>query len=85
MSVFKTTSSHTSFTESDMLVMARAKKIADEVNQLRTDLMGVITPLDAVAQNVKEVALLQEFRYSRYNTKLDKIKTLKQRFSKTFK
>jgi hypothetical protein len=70
--------------ESDLAILARAKQIASEVNQLNTDLIGNISPLDTVAQSIEEVAVLKEFRMSKYNYRMEKIKSLKNKFNKTF-
>ena len=87
MSVFKTASTvpqSSQLSENDLAIVARAKQIANEVNQLNTDLIGNITPLDAVAQNIEEITMLKEFRMSKYNYRMEKIKLLKDRFNKTF-
>jgi len=88
MSVFKTASSlpqvPQQVNDMDLLIVNKAKQIASEVNQLNTELIGNITPLDAVAQNIEEIAMLKEFRQSKYNYRIEKIKLLKDRFVKTF-
>lgn len=86
MSVFKTQSSvqQSQLSEQEVEILKRAKQLANEVNTLNCDLIGNITPLDAVAQNLEEMTMLKEFRMSKYNYRMEKIKLLKDRFSKTF-
>ena len=83
MSVFKTPTCQ-QLTEQDLKILSTCKELANEVNQLNTDLLGNITPLDAVAQNIEEMAMLKEFRMSKYNYRMKKLKLLKNRLSKSF-
>ena len=84
MSVLKTQSSVPQLSEMEVEILRKAKAVANEVNQLNTDLIGNITPLDAVAQNIEEISVLKELRVSKYNYRMEKIKLLKERMQKAF-
>lgn len=80
MSVYKT-SSTLKFDEQDSEIVEKAKKTAKSMNKLKIEL---VKPVDTVAEDVEEMVILLEYRKSKTNQKLEKIKTLKKRFSKVF-
>lgn len=85
MSVLKAASNlQPKMEDDDVLLVLKAKEMANEVNMLNTELLGQLRPLDAIAQSLEEMTLLVEFRRSKFNFKLEKIKALKQKFNKSF-
>lgn len=70
--------------DEDHQVLKRAHCVANDVNEMNTELLGNVRPIDVVAQNFEEVAILKEFRCSKMNFKLEKIKFLKSKMSKSF-
>lgn len=64
--------------------LQKAQEVMNEANELQSELLGTVRLMDCIVQNLDELALLQEFRRSKYNVKLEKIKALKSRFNKSF-
>jgi DNA anti-recombination protein RmuC len=84
MSALKMASTVNQLSENEMEILKRAKELSNEVNRLNTSLIGSVNPLDTVAQNIEEMVVLLELRHSKYNYRMEKIKLLKNKFSKTF-
>ena len=87
MSACKISSNLQSLTEMDITILNRAKQVANEVNSFssNTDLLGLVSPLECIAQNIEEITVLKEMRNSKYNTQVKKIKLLKGKMNRTFK
>ena len=83
MSVSKTSTNVLQIGENDLLIISKAKQIASEVNSLNTDLIGNVEPIECVAQSIEEITVLKEMRMSKYNYRLERIKTLKRKVNKS--
>lgn len=85
MSVQKTASSFQQLSDEESSILQKCKEIANEVNKLDTELLGKMTPLDAVVSSIEEYALVKEFRASKMVYKLEKVKFLKEKIGKMLK
>lgn len=72
------------YEEYDML--KRSRQLAKEVNRLAatSEMIHPIEQFETVALCVEEMVMLLEFRLSKYNYRMDKIKLLKDRWKRIF-
>ena len=87
MAAFKVSSSlqQSSLSEEDCQILKQAKQVASDVARLNNGLVEKINPIDAVAQCVEEIVMLQEFRISKYNRRMSEIGLIKKQMAKTLK
>lgn len=84
MTAFKVTTNIQNTTEEDRMIIQQAHRISNEVMKLRSEIVGEATPIECVCESVEEFTMLKEFRASKYNYRMERIKVLQKRFTKTF-
>jgi len=70
--------------DTDQLILNKTKDVATEANLLQSDLFKPTSPYDCVCQSLDELTVLQEFRQSKFNYKIERLKQLKNKMSKSF-
>lgn len=67
-------------------IIKKVRQLTNETNRLAqtSDMVHQIEPFETCAMCVEEVMMLLEFRLSRYNYRMDKIKLLKDRWKRIF-
>lgn len=86
MSVSKTASNLVQLQpqDDDLLIVQKAKDLSKDVNHLNNELLGTMNPIDAVALNIEEYTLLKEFRDSKLNYRLERVRTIRNKMKKMF-
>jgi hypothetical protein len=90
MSVTKTTTttalncSQLALSEVEKLILKIVTEVAIDANKYDSCFDQKITSSDVIAHSIEEVVALLEFRKSLKRDKVDRIKTLRNKFKKTF-
>lgn len=71
--------------ELNQALLKQISKLVKECILMKSELLDNIEATDVIARDVEEVVVLREFRQSRYQSKLEKMKTLKRTMQKSFK